>query len=141
MRHMRSLFISIALPCLLIPRFACGEDGTEYLNRVAATYSRLTSFQVEAVAETTTTIADRTVPVVVRVALYFRPPHQTRVDVKAADNSVQTVMIWNGAELKEFHSWDGTLRRIPSSGFDIKFNPERGQGMGEMLYSTIALGA
>src|SRR3954447_1797035 len=98
MRRMRLLLISIAFTCLLIPKFACAEDGIEYLNRVAATYSRLTSFQVEAVAETTTTIADRTIPVVVRVALYFSPPHQTRVDVKGADNSLQTAMIWNGAE-------------------------------------------
>ncbi len=110
-----------------------GEDGIEYLNRVAATYSRLTSFQVEAIAETTTTIADRTVPVVVRVALYFNPPHNTRIDVKGSDNSLQTVMIWDGSELKEFHSWDGTFRRTPQAGFDIQFNPERGQGMGEML--------
>jgi outer membrane lipoprotein-sorting protein len=137
---MRSLIISIALPWLVRPKFACAEDGIDYLNRVAATYSRLTSFQVEAFAETSTTIGNRAIPVAVRVALYFSPPHQTRVDVKGADNSLQTVMIWNGKELREFHSWDATLRRIPSSGFDIKFNPERGEGMGEMLYSTIDSG-
>ncbi len=45
----------------------------------------------------------------VRVALYFSPPNQTRIEVKNLDNSLQTVMIGDGTEVTEFHRWDNTF--------------------------------
>ena len=115
-------------------------EAIGYLHKAAKTYSHLQSFQVESIAETKQEIAGRPVRVRVPVTVYFIPPNRTRVEVKNTDRSTQTVMISDGTEVAELHMWDNTYIRTPGATLAIGFSPERGTGIGEMLYSRIAVG-
>ena len=115
-------------------------EAIDYLRKAGKTYSQLRSFQVEAVAETKQEIAGRAVRVRVPVIVYYVPPNRTRVEVKNADRTTQTLMISDGTEVAELHLWDNTYTRTPGASFAIGFSPERGTGIGEMLYDRIGIG-
>jgi outer membrane lipoprotein-sorting protein len=112
----------------------------DYLKSAAERYTDLSSFQAEAIVETTSGVSGNEASVRIRMRLYFTPPDRARIDLKDAESSLQTVIIWDGAYLTEFHPWDHSIMRTPVAGFDLSFTPERGQGLGEMLYDTIGSG-
>src|SRR5207302_1260517 len=122
---------------LAVPCFA--DEALDHLTRTAKMYSRLKSFQVEAVTETTMKYSDnRSARVKIPVTLYFVPPKKIRIETKDAQKIVQTLLISDGVRVTEYHAWTNTHMRMPDASMNVLFSPERGTGMGEMLYGTIA---
>jgi outer membrane lipoprotein-sorting protein len=125
---------------LLLAQASSGAEALDYLKSAARRYTGPSSFQVEAIVETTSSLSGNDTAVRIRMSLYFTPPDRARIDLQDSESSLQTVMIWDGTWLTDFHPWDHSVKRTPMAGFDLSFTPERGQGLGEMLYDTIGSG-
>jgi len=123
--------------CVLALSPASGQTAREYLDRVANTYKHLKSFQVEAEAERGR--ADQASDLKVAITLYTTPPNRARIETKDANRVLRSVLIANGSSMIEY-----TVYKQQYSSFEgrltVSFDPERGIGLGEMLYDTISNG-
>lgn len=128
----------LLLTCLFT--LSCfAQDAQSYLSRAAFTYKQLKSYQVE--TETERSSADRRNQFKVLVTLYSSRPNKVRIEVKDLGNILQSLMVSDGKTVTEYRSWTNQYTTfVGAAGINADFDPDRGTGIGEMVYSTIADG-
>jgi outer membrane lipoprotein-sorting protein len=124
--------------CLLLtasPVFA--QTARDHLNRAAETYKHLKSFQVEADVERGR--ADQRREIKLAITVYVAPPNRVRIETKDEGNILRSMLISTGRSIIEYSVWK---KEFSSSAgqLSVSFDPDRGTGLGEMLYDTIAAG-
>ena len=118
-----------------------GGDPREYLERAAAAYRGLRSFQIEAVTSRIEESGGRHSHVNIRTAVYASFPDKIRIETKTPNNTTHSVLISNGPDVLEYHPLKNEYAWLPATRLNINFDPKRGMGLGEMMYDTIADGA
>ena len=109
------------------------EDAQDYLALAADTYSRLKSLQVETVTERRS--ADKRSPLKVIITLYTLPPSKIRIETKDDGNILRSLLISNGQAVTEYRGWKNQYTSTVAAALSVNFTPDRGTGLGEMLYS------
>ena len=128
------------LVSLVIAPTCLAADAHRYLKKAAAAYRHLKSLQVDATTERVHDIDGERSRILVRVALYTSRPNKIRIHTKAPDNSARSVLMSDGEKVTEFHAWNKEYASSSESRLEIAFSPERGVGLGEMMYDRIADG-
>src|SRR5215213_9618750 len=126
------------LICLCSVSCLLGEEAHDYLGRTASTYKRLKSFQVESIAEKR--LSGEKSRVLTFLTLYVSRPGRVRVETKDSSNRLRSVLMSNGAQVTEYRAWTNEYTPFSGREINVTFSPERGVGVGEMLYDTIADG-
>jgi outer membrane lipoprotein-sorting protein len=129
---------SCFLVCLLSAASpVLAQTARDYLNRVAETYKHLKSFQVE--AEVERALADQPRDLKVAITLYVAQPNRVRIETKDSGNILRSVLISKGTSIIEYSVWKNEYSSF-TGGVSVSFDPDRGTGLGEMVYDTIADG-
>ena len=123
--------------CLLVASSCFAQTAREHLSWVADTYRHLKTFQVEAEVERVL-VGQPASPLKVGVALYVEQPDNVRIDVKA-NRSLLVTLISNGYSVVEYKAPIKECSRGPGK-FSAGFDPDRGTGLGEMMYGDITEG-
>src|SRR5438552_5452321 len=126
------------LPCLLLaasPLFA--QTARDYLKRVAHTYKHLNSLQV--VSDVERGRADQLRDLKLAVTLYAVRPNRVRIETKRDGNVLMSVLISKGDSIIEYSAWKNEYSSS-TGAVSVSFDPDRGTGLGEMVYDTIADG-
>ena len=125
------------MACILAASSAFPQTARDYLNRVADTYKHLKSFQVESEVERGR--ADQRRELKIGVTLYVSPPDKVRIETKDSGNIIRSVLIWNHGSVTEYTPWKREFFSAAGK-ISVTFDPDRGTGLGEMMYDTIANG-
>lgn len=130
------LLVSLTLvgPCL------AADDATHYLQQSAEAYRHLKSFQVETATERIEHAEGKRVRLNVRITLYASLPDKLRVETKNTHDILQSVLISNAEKVIEYSPSKNEYSLFSGRGPAISFSPDRGVGLGEMVYDTIADG-
>jgi len=119
---------------------AGADDGLEHLRHTAHTYQQLKTLQVETVVARLEDDGYKQSRIDLRMALYGVRPAKLRIDTKASNNTLRATFIFSGHALTEYRAWANEYQKEDTGGVTISFSPERGAGLGEMIYDTIADG-
>jgi hypothetical protein len=67
-------------------------------------------------------------------------PGKLRIESKDGDGNLRLLLISADDRATEFRAWRNEYTQFFAAGMNLSFSPDRGIGLGEMLYDTIADG-
>ena len=117
------------------PVFA--QTAREYLNLVADAYKHLSSLQV--ISDVERGRADQPRNLKLAVTVYVAQPNRVRIETKRDGDVLMSVLISKGNAITEYNVWKKEYSSF-TGDVSVSFDPDRGTGLGEMLYDTIADG-
>ena len=114
------------------------DEARNHLGKAANAYRKVKSFQVESIAEKRSSGEKSGIHAF--LTLYVARPDKIRVETKDSGGRLQSLLISDGAHVTEYRAWANEYTPLQGGQIDVTFSPERGVGVGEMLYDTVANG-